>query len=348
MKSLHPRHAPPGNQAGLTLIEIMIAMTISLILLAGVIQIFISNKQTYRMQEAAAQIQEGGRFAVQMMDHDLRMTGYFGCGSLITAPVNRVDLNGDGIPDSNADFSGEGLQGFEHADLPIAISNTQSLTADEVLPDTDIISISRGEDSGIRLVGNLTSVNANIQLDEALAGGRFKAKDTLMISDCTDGDIIAATNVSSGSGKITIAHANSANTTNFLSKAYGPDAEVMSLVSHIYYIGTGSSGRPALFRYALGNNGVMVAQELVEGVEDMQITYGEDTDGDKTANVYVDANAVADMAQVVSVRIDLTLSSLEDNIIAPPAGAAAGGGADGDRRLRRSFSTTTTIRNRVE
>ncbi len=345
------RQTPGANQAGLTLIETMIAMTISLVLLAGVIQIFVSNKQTYRMQEAASQIQEGGRFAVQMMNHDLRMVGYFGCSSLVTSPVNQVDLDSDGVADSNAGFAGNGLQGYEYSDLPITISNTQTLTTADVLPGTDIISITRGEDMGIRLVGSLTNVNANIQLDAALAAGRFQANDTLVISDCNEGDIFAATNVSNGAGKVTIAHTNAVNTGNSLSKAYGPDAEVMALVNRIYYIGTGSSGQPSLFRYALGNNGVMTAEELVEGVEDLQITYGEDTDGDKTANVYVDASAVTDMSQVVSIRVDYTLRSLEDNVIAGTSGGGAafgGGGGAADRHLRRSFSATTTIRNRVQ
>ncbi|HEX22585.1 MAG TPA: hypothetical protein ENH21_04065, partial [Chromatiales bacterium] len=245
------------------------------------------------------------------------------------------------VADSTADFTGSGLQGFEYSDLPITISNTQTLTMDDVLPNTDIISIARGEDMGIRLDGNLSSVNANIQLDAALAAGRFQAGDILVISDCVEGDIFAANSVSNGPGKVTIAHVNTVNTGNFLSKAYGPDAEVMALVNHIYFIGTGSSGQPALFRYALGNNGVMTAEELVEGVEDMQITYGEDTDGDRTANAYVDADTIGDMSQVVSTRVDFTLRSLEDNI-------TASAGASGDRRLRRSFSSTTTIRNRVQ
>lgn len=328
-----------GRQTGLTLIEIMIAITISLILLAGVIQIFVSNKQTFRMQEAASQVQEGGRFAMQMMTHDLRMAGYYGCSSLVSSPVNRVDLDGNGVADPTADFTGDGLQGYKHTDLPIAISNTQTLGVADVLPNTDIISVKRGSDSGVRLVGNLATVNANIQLDAILAAGKFQADDILVINDCNEGDVFAANNVSSGSGKITIAHSNAVNVGNFLSKAYGPDAEVMTMVNNIYYIGTGSSGEPALFRYRMGNNGVMTAEELVEGVEDMQITYGEDTDGDRTANVYVDANAVTDMTQVVSIRMDLTLRSSEDNVTSVAA--------NGDRRLRRRFTSTTTIRNRV-
>lgn len=60
------------------------------------------------------------------------------------------------------------------------------------------------------------------------------------------------------------------------------------------------------------------------------------------------------MSQVVSIRLDYTLRSLEDNVIADTSGGGSaiggggGGSASGDRRLRRSFSTITTIRNRVQ
>jgi len=53
----HPR------QQGLTLVELMIAMVIGLILIAGVIQIFLSSQQAYRTQESMSRIQESGRFA---------------------------------------------------------------------------------------------------------------------------------------------------------------------------------------------------------------------------------------------------------------------------------------------
>jgi len=63
-------------QGGLTLIEIMVALLIGAFLLAGVIQIFIANKQTYRVQENLSRIQENGRFAVDYLSRYIRMAGY--------------------------------------------------------------------------------------------------------------------------------------------------------------------------------------------------------------------------------------------------------------------------------
>lgn len=324
---------------GLTLTELMIAITIGLILVAGIIQIFISNKQSYLVQEASARNQENGRFAIQFLTKDIRMAGFFGCGSIAASPTNMADINGDGIPDTASDFTGNGLQGYEYTNLPIAASDMNTLTAADVRPGTDIISIKRGSNLGVRLKGNMNTVNANIQLDAATAAGLFRPDDIIFISDCQMADIFAANNVSSSGTTTTISHSNAVNIGNFLSKTYQKDAEVMKMVNTIYYIGTNSAGEPALFRLSMKNAGVMVPEELVDGVEDMQITYGEDTDGDRTANVYVDAPAVGDMTHVVSVRIELTVRSAEDNITETVA--------HGDRRLRNTFGTTITIRNRI-
>lgn len=55
------------KQRGLTLMEVMVAITISLILLAGVMQIFLGSRQTYRMQDGLARLQENGRFAMDFI-----------------------------------------------------------------------------------------------------------------------------------------------------------------------------------------------------------------------------------------------------------------------------------------
>jgi len=65
-----------GRQWGLTLIEIMVALLIGAFLLAGVIQIFIVNKQTYRVQENLSRMQENGRFAMDYLSRYVRLAGY--------------------------------------------------------------------------------------------------------------------------------------------------------------------------------------------------------------------------------------------------------------------------------
>ena len=63
-------------QYGLTLIEIMVALVLSLFLIAGVIQLFLGSKQTYRFHDALSRIQENGRFAINAMAADIRMADF--------------------------------------------------------------------------------------------------------------------------------------------------------------------------------------------------------------------------------------------------------------------------------
>ena len=91
---------------------------------------------------------------------------------------------------------------------------------------------------------------------------------------------------------------------------------------------------------------------MVEGVEDMQILYGEDTDADNVANRYVDAGTAGlAMENVVSVRISLLLRSVENNLLTDPTQVTYNG-ADfpnpllaNDRYLRKVFNATISVRN---
>lgn len=91
-------------------------------------------------------------------------------------------------------------------------------------------------------------------------------------------------------------------------------------VLKVYYIGTGASGIPSLFEYesecgladlAMACAQPIVNRELVEGVENMQVFYGVDTDLDGVANQYLSADNVTNFESVVSVRVGLMLRSLE-------------------------------------
>ena len=90
-------------------------------------------------------------------------------------------------------------------------------------------------------------------------------------------------------------------------------------------------------------------QDLVENVQDMQITYGVDANGTGSANYYVNASSVTDWSQVVSLHVSLLLRSQEDNL-APVAQTYQYNGATttaADRRLRAVFNTTIALRNRL-
>ncbi|MSQ50455.1 MAG: prepilin-type N-terminal cleavage/methylation domain-containing protein [Betaproteobacteria bacterium] len=127
-----------------------------------------------------------------------------------------------------------------------------------------------------------------------------------------------------------------------------------SLSVNRYYIGTGANNRSALFCANTGSDVPVVgaAVELVPNVESMQVIFGETTDADTSANYYVPWGNVATPDSVVAVRIALLFSSddfvrssvdtgtytLLTTVVDPV----------NDRRLRRVYTTTITLRNRIQ
>lgn len=68
-----PRPIHRAGQAGLSLIELMIAMVLGLLVAAGIISVFISTSSSNKVQTQLATLQETGRFVVSRMSSDLRM-----------------------------------------------------------------------------------------------------------------------------------------------------------------------------------------------------------------------------------------------------------------------------------
>lgn len=98
-----------------------------------------------------------------------------------------------------------------------------------------------------------------------------------------------------------------------------------------YSVGTGASGQPSLFRSINGGNAV----EMVEGIQNLQVLYGEDTDRDFVPNYYVNIGNISDASQIVSVRLTLTAQTAE--LIR----------AAQNSRITRNFTSTIVLRNRV-
>ncbi|WP_268798097.1 PilW family protein [Pseudomonas huanghezhanensis] len=77
---------------GFGLIEIMISLVLGLIVVAGILQIFISAKNTYASQNAAAVMQEDARFILTKMTQEIRMVGMFGCLDTVKDSSTNADF----------------------------------------------------------------------------------------------------------------------------------------------------------------------------------------------------------------------------------------------------------------
>lgn len=326
-----PSRAFPAarTQRGLTLVEIMVAMTLGLILLGGVLQIFLSNRQAYRVQEVSSRLQENVRHAVESLASDLRAADFFGC-------VNRNQVT------NNLDPAGAGFEEF-------SASGIMGEDGPAGTPDSITINGAFGTPLQVQPpYGPQPSANIKVAAPSDLTVG-----DIVLVSDCTSGDIFQITSGNPGHNGVLVHNTGAAvspgnynpdscsgGNAHCLSKVYKGDAYVYRVQSVTYSVGAGAGGAPALFR-----NG----QELVEGVENMQILYGEDTDEDGVPNRYLPADEVNSLDGVTSIRISLLIRSLDDNVTLEPQTYTYNGATitASDRRLRRVVTMTVSLRNRL-
>ncbi len=318
--------------AGISLIEIMIAMVLGLMLTGGVLQVFASSKQSYKVHNAVSRMQEAGRMGLEIITRDARMADYWGCFTDGLNIVNNLDSAGTGY----IDFSAGGVDGVDGA------AGT---------PDTLIFR--GGSDSGLGLeppYGPQASANVKVA-----AGNGLEQDDILFVSDCSSGDIFQVTNANPDGSGVLVHNTGSGSPGNYnatnpgcpgtnahcLSKIYGADATVYAAREITYRIGPGSEGQLALFR----ND-----QEFLDGVENLQVEYGEDTDGSGTANYYVPADQVVDMQNVISIRFALVTRSYDDNLsggLNQNFNVLGTNFVAADNRLRQVYTSTVTIRNRL-
>lgn len=79
-----------SKQRGLSIVELLVALVISMLLLTGVVQVFFSSKQTYASNEAASRLQENGRFALEFVAQSARHAGYVEAANPTASPPNPI------------------------------------------------------------------------------------------------------------------------------------------------------------------------------------------------------------------------------------------------------------------
>lgn len=343
------------SQRGFGLVELMIAITLGLFLSAAVIQVFLATNSSSKVQDSLAQIQENARFAMRFLGKEIRMAGYMGCSS-----IGNISVNVIAVPASAVDFS-----------LATALVGEDNVVAGNALSavvGSDVLHLKKASENDVNVTGNMSSNNANLQIENNSLG--FENGDYVMVSDCLNADVFRIVNNPNNNGNgnaaTTLAHSvgQGLNSSNNLSKLYQTDAEVFGFESVDYFIrDTGrntASGQAinALYmrRLVAGSGGVVAAAvELVEGVDDMQITYGVDTNADRAVDAYQSGAVVADWADVLSVRISLLLVASEENIVGKTGAENAQSiididgnvVANADGRFRQIFTNVFAIRNRL-
>ncbi len=360
---------------GMSLVELLVAVAIGLVLLGGVYQVFLSSDTGYRYNQEHSRLQENSRFLVDYLTREVRMSGYMGCATQIGSYINILNST-----DFIYDF-GQPIYGLEAtsmttaawADGTGAVDPTQ--TADDTaingitspLAGSDIL-VLRGinPNMNIQVTGHMDNVSADLKITSGIIGGGILPAVTgeiLIVTDCIEATVFQATNYTDSNGNLVhnTGVGTPGNSTKDFGHEYSEDAEILIPRTLVFYIRNNGSNEPSLYF----KNGSAAVQELVPGVENMQVLYGVDNNDDQNVDDFVPANDSSidsDWGNVLAVRIGFLLRSQNEIAkkgydtatytvngtanIDPIGNGTVASPAD-DRRLRQVLVTTVGIRNRL-
>jgi type IV pilus assembly protein PilW len=294
---IEPRR-PGAARAGFSLVELMLAMTLSLGLVLGMVAAQQQASRLSRRAETVGRLQDAARLAIAVIEADLRMAGYLGLHSRADWISNRANPGGA---------------------LPAPFSAAQG----------ERISFCGGNGSqwAIRLEQYVESSNGSYALACAATSGSLPGTDTLTVRRAADAapasldpQRVHVQSTRTG-GVLFVPAAGCTNPSNAacLPAGYLPaNSQSRVLLVRTYYVSPSSTqrpGLPALRRKSLGNvnsssvGGAMTDEELVTGIEDLQVRLGVDTDGDANLDAYADPGAVPPGARVVAATVWLRVRS---------------------------------------
>lgn len=352
-----------GQRKGFSLIEMMIAMAMGLLLLAGLFYVYINASRSSAAQGALALMQNNARYAFELMSMDIRMAGFSGSQNL----TNVINTPSPTTLSTLIDLSNP-LLGYENSNPP-NVCTIVSTTAC-YLANTDSLTVVRA-DTANKYTLSVSPTVGTFTLAMWPTSDAPTAGEVFVAADYTHTALFQVGSVSSGAKTISYSTAtspapgNSSTTLGVFGGGFNATS-LYRLSGVSYYIGRNPVGESALYRDKLGQSSSTLnstKEELVQGIEDMEITYGIDTStdiatrsplpGDGSVDGYWTATQVdtgtgiqsticnastsAHWKCVLSVRIVLTLVSGQNEKV----------GTSGDKLLRRTFTNTIAIRNRL-
>ncbi|WP_373002148.1 PilW family protein [Marinobacter sp.] len=347
-----------AKQSGLSIIEVIVALALSLIITLGLTQIFTSNSQSFRVSEASARIQETGRLATSIIGREIRSASYWGC--LGSQGVRDGRLNSI-LNDTGFDVEAL-LRGLDAED-------------NQGVGNSDILYLGGiNGNSAVRVTFQPSQQAANLRVDDS---DSFNENDILIVTNCSAGDIFQVTNVNTNnevvvhnSGNVTDGPGNS---TQALSTNYNDDPDGASVFrprQQRFYLQDNPDGVRELVTDGIaimgtptGNFTTPVA--LLQDVVDFQIQFGVDSNQNGQVNDWEDpiGLTVAGRTQAdntIAVRLSVLVRSPNDGVtdggqeycfpgwldcVATPSDMTTA--AANDTFLYRVYSTTITMRNRI-
>jgi len=316
-----------GRQKGFSVVELMIAMLLSLLLSVAVISVFVNNSYSFKQDDNIARMQDDARHALREIAFDISMAGHYADLHVpdTVTPDAALSIGTDCGPAGEVNWmyrtteAGTGstlsIAAIDNATSAAAIAAHSCFAANEIMEGTDIVSIRR------------------------VAGGASAVLNPNSIYLRTNGTV----------GLLFRAPLPAAPTIAVpLPRA---DWEYRPSIYFIRrYANTPGDNVPTLCRKVLRGAGPSMASEcLATGIEDLQIEYGIDTSEDGHPNVYLTNPTLDDLQNVVAARIFLVARTTD---IDPRYNndktylvSNSGNFVPNDSFHRRVFSTSVSIQN---
>lgn len=345
------------RQQGLSIIEIMIALTLGLIITIGIVHIFTANRASFDLSSASGRTQETGRTAMELLGRAVRNADYWGCMKGVPASSVHNILNVS---------STDPVLGFERG---LVVEQDPSGSADNITDGSDFITVSGVGGGGLINVSSVPAQTAaNLQL--ATTTTAIQQGDILFVSDCQDADVFQVTNFQNGQVVVhnsgSIAGMTPGNKTQALQKVYAAGATVYRPYVEKYFINNGSlyMATGQMQGATVGSFGTPV--QLVSGVIGMQVELGQDTHGTGSIDAWnppkvEDNSTTSDEAfadDALALRISILTESPSDHVVKDHQKYCFPGWLDckanpallttaNDYRLYRVYTSTVAIRNRT-
>jgi Tfp pilus assembly protein PilW len=229
----------------MTLIELMVALAIGAFLMLGAVTVFMQSRTSFRVTESLSRLQENARFALDTMEPDIRMAHFWG----LTARTYLIQ--GRRMPSEAAGVGAHCCGNNWFLNLNQAVEGTNNTYNWACAPT-------------------------------AGAGTAVAGADTLVVRRASEDPIAAAaltantTYIQSARAQLGQIFVGTALPAGFTAAT----SETHRLLVSGYFVSTQSSvpNMPSLRRKFLQTDGTAAEEEILVGVEDMQVQFGIDTD----------------------------------------------------------------------
>lgn len=327
------------RQRGLTLVELMLAVTLGFLVSGVVLSLYINTGRSLAQNERYAWMQENARFSLKTLSEDLSMVDFWGqviatdvISTNVTPPLGDCGVDIDAFDGNSAILANNYHPGQTSAQFtPCA-----ALTAN-ARPNTDMLVLKRVEGSyTASTFVDVADVDNDSDTTEIL---------TLGASDLIDGEVYLRSTRSVG---VFVDDASPSNPP-------GTGETDWRYIPRIYFVRdhyeTPGDGIPALCRMTISGINFTTTECIAEGIEDLHVQFGIDSDVDGIANVYTSEPTPDQMENAVSARVYLLARSIDTdphfkNDTQYLLGDAAIPVAN-DGYYRRVYSTTISLRNTI-